>query len=85
MKGKENLSSISGNLTLFSRVLNLLLSDDRVVDSLVGLITCARFWIRKTVTSRFRESAQCVLDVINLEPELVNEGDVKVLGVLCKS
>ena len=35
------------NLTLFSRVL----SDDRVVYSPCGLITCARLWIRKTVTS----------------------------------
>ena len=41
---------------------------------------------------RPRESAQCILDVINLEPEPVNEGEVeaseredKMLGVLCRS
>ena len=39
-----------------------------------------------------RESAQCILDVINLEPEPVNEGEVdaseredNMLGVLCRS
>ena len=41
---------------------------------------------------RPRESAQCILDVINLEPEPVNEGEVedseiedKMLGALCRS
>ena len=41
---------------------------------------------------RSRESAQCILDVINLERERVNEGEVeaseredKMLGVLCRS
>ena len=41
---------------------------------------------------RSRESAQCILDVINLEPEPVKEGEVedsemedKMLGVLCRS
>ena len=40
---------------------------------------------------RPRESAQCVPDVTNLEPESVNEGEienseneVEVLGVLCR-
>ena len=39
-----------------------------------------------------RESGQCILDVINLEPELVREGEVeesekedKMQGVLCRS
>ena len=39
-----------------------------------------------------RESAQCIPDVIHLEPEPVSEGEVensekevKVLGVLCRS
>ena len=41
---------------------------------------------------RPRESAQCIRDVINLEPELVSEGEVEnrenevnVPGVLCRS
>ena len=56
------------NLTFFSGALNLLLSDNRVVANSFGLIICARFWIRKTATSRSRESAQCILDVINFKP-----------------
>ena len=45
---------------------NLLFSSGRVVDDSFGLITCTRFWIRKTVTSEFSWSVQEVLDVINL-------------------
>ena len=40
---------------------------------------------------RPRETAQCILDVINIEPELVKEGEIeevekedKMLGVLCR-
>ena len=52
--------------------------------------TCARFWIRKTVTSE--ASWMCIPDVINLEPEPVNEGEAeaseredKMLGVMRRS
>ena len=41
---------------------------------------------------RSRESAQCILDVVNLEPKPVKEGEEeesekedKMLGVLCRS
>ena len=47
LKGKENLSSISG-IWLSQVECSISCS----VDSPVGLITCARFWIRKTVTSK---------------------------------
>ena len=47
----------------------------------------------KSSPPRSRESAQCVLDVINLDLKPVKEGEVeesekkedKMLGVLCKS
>ena len=45
----------------------------------------------KPSTLRPRESAQCIRDVINLEPEPVGEGEVENrenevnVGVLCKS
>ena len=71
---------------LESDSLNLLLSDDRVVDSPVGLITCARFWIRKTVTSKasWRSVLRTCEPVSEGEAEN-SENEVNVLGVLCMS
>ena len=67
-------------------MLTLLLSDDWVVEPVRGSGSV------KPSPLRSRESAQCILDVINLEPEPVKEGEEeesekedKVLGVLCRS
>ena len=74
-----------GNLIVFSEGNTLLFINDRVVDDPVGLITCATFWIRKTVTPLGScGSAFGILDVSNLcRPGTEEKVEDEVLGVLC--
>ena len=71
-----------GNLIVFSAGSILLFINDLVVDDPVGLITCERFWIKKTVTPRSRGSAQEILDLSNhWRPGTEEKVEDEMLGV----
>ena len=73
-----------GSLIVFSGGYILLFTKDLVVDDLVGLITCERFWISISVTPGSRGSVQGFLDVSNLcRPGTEEKAEDEVLGVPC--